>query len=49
MATSLEQSEKEAQISNTISYLPQGENLVKIDLVDRDIICLKRSLKINKN
>jgi len=49
MATSFERSEKERQISNLLSNTYHKiKNLVKIGLVDREIILLKRLLKNRK-
>jgi len=48
MATFLELMEKGSNRQSTIKYLPHGENLVKIDLVDSEISLLK-SLFLKRN
>jgi len=45
MSTSLERSEKDGQFGNLRS---NGENVVRIDLVDPETALLKGSSKINK-
>jgi len=48
IVTSLELSKKRVRSSTTTKYVPFGENLVKIGLVDPEIICLKGLFKKDK-